>query len=98
MATLSNKQRSEELYRAAYKCEEMKHKGCQRINCSTCPLYLPLYTTSNTEDQREMALIQTSAAMDYAAERERQSQQTYQQIGTVILIVAACLFLFFKCS
>jgi hypothetical protein len=85
---MTEEQRTAELYRAAYKCEELKSRGCKR-ECTTCPLYVVAYTP----DVREAGLIQTSAAMDYADVRLKQEQQKWTRIvwGTIIFFVGAFL-------
>jgi hypothetical protein len=59
--TLTDRQRSSEYYRIAYKCAETKATtGCNG-NCAMCVLNVHLYV----DDAREATLIKTSAAMDY---------------------------------
>jgi hypothetical protein len=76
---LSNEQRAAGYYRIAYQCEETKKQGCNGY-CGNCPLNVSLYEPN----PRDAVLIKTSAAIDYAAQRQRDQDSLWQSVGTLI--------------
>jgi hypothetical protein len=85
---LTDRQRSSEYYRIAYKCAEVKNskKGCDG-NCAACVLNVHLYV----DDPRDATLIKTSAAMDYgkwvAIQHDRNVDGWLGAIGSWLLLV-----------
>ena len=96
---MTKAQKSAEYYRLAYQCEELKAKGCNNI-CAQCPLYLPNYTSFYNEDQCGIALIQTSAAIDFNHTQAWQQEERRKNIiwGIVFLgLLAWGVFSFRSC-
>ena len=90
---MKKEQRSQELYRLAYQCEELKAKGCN-YPCVKCPLYLPNYSSLKNEDQCNIALIQTSAAIDFKKVQAYNTQELIGSICKAIVYIAIGIWVF----
>ena len=90
---MKKEQRSQELYRLVYQCEELKAKGCN-YPCAKCPLYLPNYASFYNEDQCNIALIQTSAAIDFKKTQQFFAQERLATIVKAIIYICIGIWAF----
>jgi hypothetical protein len=90
---LTNEQKSTELYRLAYVCEQMKAKGCGGF-CANCQFNVSLYA----DNSREAVLIKTSASIDYNKRAEYQKKQDDKGLIYLGIFLAIVTFIIVQCN